>query len=86
MPRRKEHEKLSRALLGKSYSDVHAFMDSAHNWMGARHRRFFTHTPAGVACYSLMLGDLRAFLAGMAHLVQDRTKRPNRTARTDDAR
>ena len=65
MPGRKEHEELTRRLLGRGYGEVHAVKDFPAKFLGPSHRQLFHDLQTNI-----MLGAMYgpgAFVAGMLH-------------------
>ncbi|RLJ01898.1 MAG: hypothetical protein DRP10_02910 [Candidatus Aenigmatarchaeota archaeon] len=45
MPNRREHEKISKILLGKTCTKTHQMMDYPAKYLGKKHRKFFHNNP-----------------------------------------
>ncbi|MCR4419315.1 MAG: hypothetical protein QHH27_06250 [Clostridia bacterium] len=69
MPRRQEHLKAARALLGHADPLVHLLMDRAIERLGPRHR-YVSHNAEYVRMIRHLLGE-EAALEATLHLLQD---------------
>jgi len=72
MPSFNVHCKVSIVLFGKSYWQIHKWIDSAYPFFGRSHRRYFHDDMSAVGfALSLCPGDPRAVEAAKFHLVLD---------------
>lgn len=72
VPSRRSHERLCSPLLGRSYGEVHAFIDRAAKEMGRAHRRV-GHDPAlDPVLNALVFRNYGAAASTYLHVLQDR--------------
>ncbi len=71
MPERYVHEKISRILLGKKYSEVHKIIDYPVKYLGRKHRILF-HDILTASLIGFSIYGYNGALAGILHLITDK--------------
>jgi hypothetical protein len=74
MPERKYHVALDKLVLGKSYSQVHKYIDMPYLVLGKKHRVMF-HDPLTAILIGYMVGGNEGAISALLHIWLDRVVR-----------
>jgi len=69
--KQKQHERITKLLLGSDYKHIHKFLDFPYLFLGKKHRKLFhdTLTPLLVG---FILKDKKAYDASNLHIISDK--------------
>ena len=71
MPERRVHLQDDRRILGRTYPEIHRFMDRPSKYMGKSHRKV-RHDLGTVLMILLVTGDPRAAVSALMHIRHDK--------------